>query len=109
MNSTAMSTHIIIVVTGLARWRLIRIYFLWCESETYIELSAPSASESSVCYYYAYTVDRSRTRSQKIHSTRAQAQRYSPTTSLRSTSTSGDRNFDVCGSEFNFSNIISQK
>lgn len=39
----------------------------------------------------------------------ASAALYSPTTSHRSTSTSGDRNFDVCGSEFNFSNIISQK
>lgn len=106
-----MSTHIIIVITGLARWRLIRIYFLWCESGTSIERSDVSASESSVCYYYAYTVDRSRTRSQKIHSTRAQAQRYiHPQLHFGQLQlTSGDRNFDVCGSEFNFSNIISQK
>lgn len=34
------------------------------------------ASEITRGYYYAYTADSSRTRLQKIHSMRAQAQRY---------------------------------
>lgn len=98
-----------IVTRRLARWRHVCVRTSSAEREH--PASEASAGGIAIRYYYAYTADRSRTRSQKIHSTRAQAQRY-----IRPQLQFGQlRHLVVIETpmcvevNFNFSNNISQK